>query len=88
MAHAVLYPRMTIAVSRWRELVSPVSARGTKENAMDWAMMVVYLVCAVFLLYVAGLLRGLYYEFSHSDAKLREKNHLMNSLAQQDPAKP
>ncbi len=58
---------------------------------MDWAMVVVYLVCAAFLLYVAGMLRGLYYEFSHSDAKLREKaerNHLMNSLVQHDPAKP
>jgi hypothetical protein len=33
---------------------------------MDWTMVAVYLFCAVFMLYVAGLLRGFYYELTHN----------------------
>jgi hypothetical protein len=33
---------------------------------MDWTMAAVYLFCAAFVIYVAGLLRGLYYELTHS----------------------
>ena len=33
---------------------------------MDWTMVGVYLFCGAFVLYVAGLLRGLCYELTHS----------------------
>jgi hypothetical protein len=32
---------------------------------MDWTMTVVYLVCATFVIYVAGLLCGWIYETTH-----------------------
>jgi hypothetical protein len=37
---------------------------------MDWQIVAVYLFCAAYLVYVGGLLRGLYFEFSRTHPKV------------------
>jgi hypothetical protein len=51
---------------------------------MDWTMAAVYLICAAFVIYVAGLLRGLYYEFTHSHRAVPGQEERKQSDARPD----
>jgi hypothetical protein len=52
---------------------------------MDWTMAAVYLCYAAFVIYVAGLLRGLYYEFTHSHRAVPPQEEAKQSGASLDP---
>ena len=51
---------------------------------MDWTMAAVYLFCAASVIYVGGLLRGVYYEATHSHRAVSGQEPRKQSDASRD----